>query len=689
MSAAALAPPAIPRTRVRAVFAGLMLALLLASLDQTIVATALPTIVDDLGGLEHISWVTTAYLLASTTATPLYGKLGDLYGRKRLFQFAIVLFLAGSVLCGVAQSMLQLILFRAVQGLGGGGLIVLAMAIVGDVVSPRERGRYQGLFGAVFGVSSVAGPLLGGFFVEHLTWRWIFYVNVPLGLLALAVVAAALPSAGTRGQHAIDWLGTALMAAGVSCVILFLSLGGTTQPWGGPASIALVAGGVVLLALFALVERRAAEPILPLRLFANRVFAVASAIGFIVGFGMFGAITFLPLFLQIVNGATPTESGLEMLPLMAGVLATSIASGQIITRTGRYKVFPIAGTAITAAGFALLARLDPGTPVALRSLYMLVLGLGLGMVMQVLVLAVQNAVEYRDLGVATSGATFFRSIGGSFGVAVFGTIFSNRLESTLASAPSRADAYAQALQTVFLVALPIALVAFALTWLLREQPLRRTVETAGLGESFAVPKTDDSLEEIARAVSRLASRDTRKRMYERLAQRAGTALSPAAVWLLFRIGEQSPVTLTALATRCGVPYRALRGALIELETAGYVDECLKGAVPPHRDDADLAWAADGGVGAALPSAQEPVALTAAGTAARDRLLAARQELLSELAEGWSPEQHEELARFIARLARDLVASEASDPPPPSDHAAHWRAAAAAGAPGTGDPSSRR
>ncbi len=686
MSTTTAAPPAaaLSQRRRNAIFGGLMLALLLASLDQTIVATALPTIVGDLGGLQHISWVTTAYLLASTASTPLYGKLGDLYGRKRVFQVAIVIFLAGSALCGLSQSMLELILFRALQGLGGGGLIVGAMAIVGDIVAPRERGRYQGLFGAVFGVSSVIGPLLGGFFVQSLSWRWIFYVNLPIGAVALAVIAAVMPATGEHVHHKVDYLGTALMAGGVSCLILFLSLGGSTEPWGSATSIALAVGGVVLSTAFVLVERRVEEPILPPRLFSNRVFAAASAIGFIVGFGMFGAIAFLPLFLQVVNGASPTGSGLQLLPLMAGLLLTSIASGQIISRTGRYKVFPIVGTAVMAVGFVLLSRMDVGTSTFQRSGSMLVLGLGLGAVMQVLVLAVQNAVDYADLGVATSGATFFRSIGGSFGVAIFGAIFSNRLTTTLhqqlpngipgaaAGSPTAAadpsqlaklppaihngyvHAYADALQTVFLVAVPVAVIAFALTWLLREVPLRQSVETNGIGESFAVPKPESSVDEIARSLSVLARRDSRRRIYERLAARAGVALSPAACWLLARIAERAPVSADAIASGCSVERARLDAPLEELRAAGQIEA--------------------GPVAAGAPPGGTLVP-TAAGRAIVARLLAARRERLEELLEGWSPEQHEELAALLTRLASDLSVDQDEGRPEAGELVAHPRSSA--------------
>jgi EmrB/QacA subfamily drug resistance transporter len=487
------------RPRVRLIFVALLLVLLLAALDQTIVSTALPTIVGDLGGIAHLSWVVTAYLLASTITGPLYGKLGDLYGRKRVLQTAIVVFLVGSALCGLAQSMAQLIAFRALQGLGAGGLMVVTLAVVGDIIPPRERGRYQGFFGAVFGVSTVIGPLLGGFFVDNLSWRWIFYVNIPVGAVALTVIATAFRSRETSTRHAIDYLGAVLLAGALAAVVLFTSLGGTTWAWGSPEVIGLMVVSVVLVPAFLLVESRVAEPILPLTLFRNHTFAVTSAIGFIVGFALFGAVTYLPLYFQVTKGSSPTASGLQLTPLMAGVLVTSITSGQLITRLGRYRVFPIVGTAVMAVAMFLLSRLGVGTSTIVAAVFACLLGLGLGMVMQVLVLAVQNAVDRPVMGVATSGSTLFRQVGGSIGVALFGTIFASRVHLELARRvptgthlpktinpggikrlpaglhAAFVDAYAAALHPVFLTAAGVAVVAFALTWLLRELPLRVSV----------------------------------------------------------------------------------------------------------------------------------------------------------------------------------------------------------------------
>ncbi len=493
--------PALGRRRILLIIGALMLGMLLAALDQTIVSTALPTIVADLHGASHLSWVVVAYLLASTASTPLWGKLGDLYGRKVFFQSSIVIFLAGSVLSGLSHSMLELIAFRAIQGLGGGGLMVGAQSIVGDVVPPRDRGRYQGLFGAVFGVASVVGPLLGGVFVEQLSWRWIFYVNLPIGAVALAVVATTVPGHGARVHHVIDYLGTALLALAATSLVLLTSLGGTTYRWSSAPIYAMGAAGVALTVAFVVVERRAKEPVLPLHLFASRAFSTTSVVGFIVGFAMFGAITYLPAYFQIVRGASPTISGVDLLPLMAGLLVVSIASGQIISRTGRYRIFPIVGTAAMTLGLVLLSRLGVASSTVSSSLDMVVLGMGLGGVMQVLVLIVQNSLPQSELGVATSGATFFRSIGGSFGTAVFGAIFSNVLVGNLAAhlrghalpagvngasmtpgvldrlaAPVR-DAfvagYAESIRTVFVIAVPIGFLAFLGAFVIPHVELRR------------------------------------------------------------------------------------------------------------------------------------------------------------------------------------------------------------------------
>lgn len=656
-------PPPVSRQRVTVVFSGLLLAMLLAALDSTIVATALPTIVGELGGLAHLSWVVTAYLLAQTVVTPLYGKLGDLYGRKGVLQSAIVLFLVGSVLCGMSQSMTQLIIFRAIQGLGGGGLTVTTQAVVGDIVPPRERGRYQGIFGAVFGLSSIAGPLVGGYFTTHLSWRWIFYVNLPLGLLALVVLAITLPDTATRKRHSIDYAGAALLAVTLSSIVLLADLGGTTFAWDSPLIIGLGVAAVVSLVAFVKVERRAAEPVLPLSLFSNRAFTVASALGFIVGFALFGAVTYLPLFLQVVQGASPTASGLQMLPMMGGMLLTSIVSGQLISRTGRYKRYPIAGTAVMTLGLFLLSRLSDGSSLQAALGTMLVLGLGLGLVMQVLVIAVQNAVAYKDLGVATSGAMLFRLIGGSFGTAVLGAIFAARLgvelgeklpvelqgagagavsPASMAQLPEALrDVYAQAfsssLSSIFVVASIVGIVGFAVAWLLPEHPLRETVAAAAggdvggeLADAFAMPTDRDSASQIMRGLSVLADRDVQREHIAHIVARAGLDLSPHAAWLLMRIGRHPGLELAALGHANAVELPLLLAGLEELRAGGLLSE--RGVTDErvvHQ-------------------------LTDDGQAALHMLATARRARLAELFRDWPPERREELAASLRRLASELV-----------------------------------
>ena len=639
------------------VFAGLMLVMLMASLDQTIVATALPTIVGDLGGLNQLTWVVTAYLLAQTVVTPLYGKLGDMVGRKVVLQIALVIFLIGSALCGLAQNMTMLILFRGLQGLGGGGLMVSTMAAIGDVVSPRERGRYQGYFGAVFGVSSVLGPLLGGALTSGVSWRAIFYVNLPIGVIAFAVLQATLPSRKSSEHQQIDFLGAGALAAALASIVLACTWGGTTYPWGSAEIIGLFAAAIVLVILFMAVERRAREAVLPPSLFRNRTFAVASGMGLIVGFALFGSITYLSLYLQDVLGSSPTEAGLQTLPLMLGLLLTSIGSGQIITRTGHYRTFPIIGTALMVVGLVLLSRLGVNTARSIASAYMFVLGLGLGCVMQVLVLAVQNSVDYKDLGVATSGATLFRSMGGTVGTAVLGSIFNNRLRSELTSvfpAGSAAaasssgssglskaqlaklpptlhagylQAFTHALSTIFEVGAAIGVLAFVLSWVLPDRTLRDTATAStGVGEAFANPRQVKSEAEAARALSVLIGRDKRRKLVANIAARAGVDLYPAACWLIAHLQDDPAMDIPAMSRAFDIPEPATAGALQELATRGFVT----------LDDA-------GGV----------TGVTEAGHQIAEKLIAERTASLERLVEGWSPDQHPDLAGLLTRMAREL------------------------------------
>ncbi len=650
-------PATLHGRQLNIVFGGLMLVMLIASLDSTVVSTALPTIVGDLGGLNHISWVVTAYLLAQTVVTPLYGKLGDLYGRKIVLQTGIVLFVVGSALCGLSKNMPELIAFRAFQGLGGGGLIVSAQAAVGDVVAPRQRGKYQGLFGAVFGLAFVVGPLLGGTITTNLSWRWIFYINLPIGAISLVVLGAGLPKMKRGLDHRIDYLGTTVLAAGLSALVLFVSLGGTSFRWVSPEILGLAAAAGVMLALFVFVELHVKEPVLPMRLFKNSVFSTTSLVALLLGFAMFGSITYLPLYFQVVKGATPTGSGLQLLPMMAGLLIASIGSGRIISRTGKYRVYPIVGTAIMTVGLYLLSHLDAGTSAVTAAAFMFTLGIGIGLVMQVLVIAVQNAVDYSELGVATSGNNLFRTVGSAVGTAIVGAVFANQLALKVRQAfpagstsggavsassltPSSLDklppavhtpflhAYSGAIDAAFLVAAGVSVVAFGASWLIKALPMRDTVGTAGIGEAFSVPKEANSLREIARSLSLLVGREQGRQLMEGIARQAHVDLSAGESWMLFRFEEDPRWDFEASAVRRGVPVERLRLALQALRE--------KGLLLPE-------FPSDPGVPVVTPE----------GAVISSRLRAAGRQQLEALLADWTPEQHLELAEMLGRLSADL------------------------------------
>ncbi|KQV09875.1 MULTISPECIES: MDR family MFS transporter [unclassified Kitasatospora] len=615
------APPALSRRQTNVVFATIVLGMLMAALDQTIVSTALPTIVADLGGGGHMAWVVTAYLLAETVATVLVGKFGDLFGRKIVFQLSAVVFIVGSIISGAANGMTLLIVGRAVQGLGGGGLMVTAMALIADVIPLRERGKYQGALGAVFGVTTVVGPTLGGLFTDHASWRWCFYVNVPIAIVMVVMAARTIPSVKAAVRPVIDYAGIVLVALGASGLVLGLEWGGNEYSWGSPVIIGLFVGSVLLLVGFVLVELRAKEPMLPMHLFRNSVFTVCSILSFIVGFAMLGAMTFLPTYLQFVDGVSATMSGVRTLPMVVGLLGTSMLSGIVVSRTGRYRIFPILGTGVMAVGLWLMSTMGPDTGVWLESLYMFVFGLGIGLAMQVLTIAVQNTVPYHELGTATSGVTFFRTLGSAFGTAVFGTLFTNQLTRSLAdaaaeqpsvppgavSSPAGLDAltpdqaapfiaaYADTINYVFQWVVPVALVGFLVAWFLKEVPLRDSARAAAsdLGEGFGAPDTADADKQLERALANLL-RKTKGRpdVGKQILADSGSTLPPGSAWALGQIYWRGRFAggadLESIAVAHHLPGDVLEPTFDRVVQGGYAtaEDGQLGLTPAGRTEVD-------------------------------------------------------------------------------------------------------